>query len=330
MMEVSMTRMEKRMVTLSWCFALVICLLVLPRTDSYGQKREYPEREIKIVTGTSGSAADVWIRTWLDDFSKILQVPVVVINKGGGLASPIEAKRAKPDGYTLSYITQSMLTEFGFSSKAPVNLEKDFLPIGSFGSFPTLIVVEKSSPFMTFESLIDYAKKNPKKLKCGSAGLNVSHISFELVKRSTGTDIVMVPLNGSAPAVTALLGKHIDLLSISPSALMGLLKAGRVRVLLTSEKLKDFPDIPQFSEKGLNDAVVIGWSGLCVPVGVPKDAYDKLVNAFERIAKDPTIINRIETLGYTPKYLNSAELAIRLNKDLERIGTIAKEIGLED
>ncbi len=309
-------------------FGLIFCFLAVMGTASYGQKKEFPEREIKINCGTAGSVSDLWTRTIADGLSKILKVPVVVANTAGGLSDKVAAKKAKPDGYTLVYISQSNLVTVLTNANPPVDLVKDFVPIGSLGNFPTLLVVESSSPFLTFEDLMNYAKKNPGKLNCGNAGLLISYFNFELLKRYAKVDIQVVQFKGSSPATAALLGKHVDLLALSPTAIVGLMKAGRIRALLTTQKLKDFPNIPLFSEKGLTEAGMTAWSGLFAPASIPKDARNTLIEAFEKLAKDPNVIKRMESLDYSPDHLKAGELSVVLKQDLEKMGAIVKELGL--
>lgn len=310
---------------------LIFCFLAVMGMSDYGQAKEFPEREIKIFCASAGSVSDLWTRTVADGLSKILKVPVVVANTGGGLADKVAAKKARPDGYTLVYISQSQLVTVLTNSNPPVDFIKDFIPIGSVGNFPTLIVVETSSPFLTYEDLVNYAKKNPGKLNCGSAGLLISYFNFELLKRHGKIDIKAVQFKGSSQATAALLGKHVDLLTISPTAIVGLMKAGRIRALLTTQKLKDFPNIPLFSEKGLSEAGMTSWSGLFAPVGIPKEARNVLVDAFEKLAKDPAVIKRMEGLDYLcDVYLRPSELGVALKQDLEKMGAIVKELGLKD
>lgn len=329
-----MLSINKRMISWICCLSFVLCFLAILSTDSYGQKKEYPERAVKILVGTTpGGVADLWTRAWSDEFSKILKVPVIVEAIGGasGMAALIEAAGAKPDGYTLNYVSQSQVVGYAISTKPGFDLFKDFVPIGAFGSFPTLVVVEKSSPFMSYEDLMDFAKKNPKKLKCGSAGATIiSHFNFELLKHYAKVDIVMVPFKGSPPAITALLGKHVDLLSLSPSALIGLLQAGRVRALLATQRLKDFPDIPLFSEKGLTEAGMAAWSGLFAPSGIPEEIRKKLIDFFEKVFKNPDVIKRIENVGFNPGYQTPTDLAIQLKKDFGKISDVAKQAGISE
>ena len=314
------------------CITLVV--LFFTGEKSYGEPKAYPERTIKILVGTApGGVADLWTRAWTDEFSKIVKVPVVIDNIAGasGLASLIEASKAKPDGYTLTYVTQSNVVGYAVSSQPAFDLFKDFIPIGTYGSFPTTIAVENSSPFKTYEDLIGFAKKNPNKLKCGSAGATIiSHFNFELLKQYTNVDIIMVPFKGSPPAVTALLGKHVDLLALSPSAIMGLMKAGRVRALLTTQKMKEFSDVPLFSDKGLGEAGMAAWAGIFAPAGISKEVRGKLVDTFARVTKDPNVVKRIEDIGFNSYYQSPQDLAVHMKSDFEKFKVVAKKAGISE
>jgi len=316
------------------CFALLLCLTAVHITDSFGQKREYPERAIKIlVTTAAGGVGDLWVRAWSEEFSKMLKVPVVIVNEGGasGMTALIDASTAKPDGYTLVDITQSLVVGFALSAKPPFDLFKDFVPFGGFGSFPTLILVEYSSPFKTYEDLMDFARKNPGKLKCATSGVTmVSHFNMELLKQHTKADIVLVPFKTGPQALTAALGKHVDLLALPPQSAVGQLKAGKLRALLTTQRLKDYPDVPLFSDKGLKEAGMSAWIGMFAPSGIPKDILKKLTDTFERIAKDPVLMDRIEKLGFTPDYQTPEELAATVKRDFEKIKAVAKQAGIAE
>ncbi len=310
------------------CF---FCLLAFFNVPAYG---EYPDRPIKIyATTTAGGTADMWSRAWSEEFSKILKVPVVVQPEGGasGMAALIEASKAKPDGYTLTYVAQSNVVGFAVSAKSPFDLFKDFVPLGACGSTPTIIVVEKSSPFQTIDELLDYAKKNPGKLKCGTSGVTVvSHFNFELLKHYTNLDFIMVPFKGSPQAITALLGKHVDMLSVLALPLQGMVKSGRVRTLLTTRKLKDQQDVPTFAEKGLAKAAIPGWSGLIAPAGTPKEVQAKLADAFQRVTKYPEVIKKLETLGFSAEYRTPQEMAKQMKEDYDKIKSVAKQVGIGD
>jgi tripartite-type tricarboxylate transporter receptor subunit TctC len=314
--------------TVYLCFAL-LCLALM-NTDVYSQKKEYPERPIEIIAATPGSLGDLWIRAWGNEFSKLIKAPLVVVNKGGAMSQLLQLSMAKPDGHTISYFSYPSMIAWAMAAKPPFDLFKDFIPIGTFGTYSALIAVEKSSPFKTFEDLIDYAKKNPKKLKCGTPGLHIhDHFIFELLMEHTKTDMVTVAFTGSAQVVTALLGKHVDLICNAPAALVGHMKAGTIRPLLTVMKLKEFPNIPLFSEKGLGEAGIISPTGIIALSAVPKEIQNKLVDAFQKIARDPKNIEKIEQQGFTADYSGPAEMWSRLKKDYDKIEPIVNRLGIK-
>lgn len=297
---------------------------------SFAQKKEYPEKAIKLVVVTQpGGLTDLGTRAWSDEFSKRLGVPVVILNQGGGAGTlaTADASKAKPDGYTLLSGSQTpLIIGPTINPNLPYNSMKDFIPIGTYGITPTLIVVNSSSPFKTIEEILDHAKKNPGKLNCGSAGIGtISQFDLELVKFYKKLDIVHVPFKGAAAAVTALLGNHVDLLFVVYPPLPGHLKAGRLRGLATTSKIKEFPDIPLFSEKGLAQAGMATWVGLFAPAKIPKNVHMKLVNTFREVANDPGVIQKMEAVGFAPYYFGPDAVAKLMKEELVIASEIAKK-----
>jgi tripartite-type tricarboxylate transporter receptor subunit TctC len=317
-------------VTVSLCCLAFLSLTILS-TDAYPQQKVFPEKSIEVIAAAAGSVGDLWLRSWGDEFAKLLNVPFVVVNKGGAMTSLIELSMAKPDGHTIAYFSYPQMIAWTQASKPPVDMFKDFSPLGAFGTYSALIAVEASSPFKTFEELIDYARKNPKKLKCASPGAHIhDHYIFELLMEHTKTDMVTVPFTGSSQVVTALLGKHVDLIVLAPAALVGHMKAGRIRPLITVQKLKEFPDIPLFSEKGLGEAGIVSPVSLIIWSTTPKEAQNKLIDALAKVAKDPKNIEKIEKLGFKGEYISPAEMWANLKKDYEKIRPIVDRLGLKE
>jgi tripartite-type tricarboxylate transporter receptor subunit TctC len=329
-----MVLLSNRVTQLIYCGCFSLLVLFSAGQDACGEQKPYPGRAIKVMVGTApGGVPDLWSRAWTDEFSKALKVPVIIANVAGAstMGALIEAAKAKPDGYTLTTASQSNVVGYSIAAKPVVDVFKDFTPIGAFGSFPTIIAVESSSPFKTYEDLVDFARKNPNKLKCGTAGATIiSTFIFELLKQQANIDVVMVPFKGSPPSVNALLGKHVDLLTLSPSALMGLMKAGRVRALLTTRKMKELPDVPLFSEKGLTEAAMSSWMGIFAPSGIPKEIEKKLVDTFATVVKDPKVVKRMEDLGFNTYYQNPPELTSQMKKDSEKLRAVAKRAGISE
>lgn len=142
-------------------------------------------------------------------------------------------------------------------------------------------------------------------------------------------DIDHVPFKASVPGITALLGNHVDLLFISLTPIVGHMKAGRIRGLLTSDKIKGFPDIPLFSEKGFAQAGMGAWSGLLAPAKIPKDVHKKLVETLEEVVKNQDVIQKLNNVGLTPLYLGPDAMAKRIKEEIRVISEIAKKAGIK-
>ena len=316
--------------------ALSVSLVTMPLFSSQflAQAKEYPEKAIKLVVGTQpGGLIDLGARAWSDEFAKGLGVPVVIFNQGGGggTLALTDVSKSTPDGYTLAAASQTpTVIAPALTPNLPYNASRDFVPIGAFGVTPSLIIVNAGSPFKTVEELLDYAKKNPGKLNCGTAGVGtISHFDLELVKATHRIDLVHVPFKGSTPAVTALLGNHVDLLFITLPALPGHLKAGRMRGLATTTKIRQFPEIPLYSEKGLSEAGMETWAALFAPAKIPKNVHQKLSIVFGEVVKSPAVGQKLENVGFTPRYISPDSLAKLMKEESMRAAEIVQKAGMK-
>jgi tripartite-type tricarboxylate transporter receptor subunit TctC len=314
--------------------SLIVLMLGFSFKKSFPQEKEYPDKAIKIIVGTQpGGISDLGTRAWSDEFSKKLGVPVAIINQsgGGGTVAMVDTSTARPDGYTLATVTNTpMVVSPAITPNLPYDSTKDFIPIGAFGVTPILVAVNSNSPFKTIEELLDYAKKNPGKLNCGSAGTGtIAHFDLELIKFYAKVNIDHVPFKASPAAVTALLGNHIDLLVPALPPAIGHLKAGRIRGLLTTHKAKEFPNIPLFSEKGLAQAGIGVWLGLFAPAKIPKKVHSKLVETFEMVVKGQDVIRKLENVGLAPFYIGPDVLSKLVKEEFVKISEIAKIAGIK-
>ena len=312
---------------------LFFIILILTFSESFAQKKEYPEKAIKLVVGTEpGGISDLGARALSDKFAEKLGVPVMIFNKpgGGGVDALVDVVNAKPDGYTLVTMTDGGVIGQVISPNIPYDCSRDFIPIGTFGLTPTLIAVNSNSSFNTIEELLDYAKRNPKKLKCGTPGSNsFSHFNFELFKSYEKVDITGVPFKASPQAVTALLGNHVDLISSTLPPINGQLKAGRFRGLATTNKIKEFPNIPTFSEKGLTRELMGSWTGILAPTKIPQNVHKKLVEAFEKTVKDQEVIQKLEMVGFASYVIGPDAFAQLIKRKFENFSELVKKIGPE-
>ena len=265
---------------------------------------DYPERPIRlIVPQAAGSATDNVSRTLAPELSKQLGQNVVVENRpGGALTIGIDAvAKSAPDGYTIGQgpvgalaITRHMV------AKLPYDIERDLQPVALVTTGYMLLAVSPKSGFTSVRELIDYARKNPGKLSnASSSNGSPGHVSGELFKYMTGTDIVHIPYKGGAPAIADLISGQVQLMFESTNSIAPHVKAGRVRALaVTGEKRAlSLPDVPTLIEAGVPGYEVNAWSGIITTAGVPRPVLDKLNAAVNQAILAPQTRARLAELG---------------------------------
>lgn len=298
-----------------------------------GQANQYPERPvILIVPFAAGGGGDLLARLVADPLSRELQQPIIIDNKAGagGNIGMVAASRAEPNGYTLAYGTNGMMAINQWLYKNPGFTPKSFEPISRFSMIPLALAVENSASFRSVQELIEFAKKNPGRLTCGSAGNGTStHISCELLKQMASIDVVHVPYKGSGAAMTDLLGGRISfVIDIVPN-LSAQVAAGKVRLLAvtTKSRLAVAPNVPTFDEQAVKGYEFFAWDGLYAPKGTPKAIVDKLSEAVRKVLQSPTTQKMLADRGAVPAGTTSAELGRFGAYEFERLGPIVKSSG---
>jgi tripartite-type tricarboxylate transporter receptor subunit TctC len=283
----------------------------------------------------AGGGADLIARVLADYLAKELNVPVIVENRAGasGLLGASMALKAKPDGYTILLGGDAaMCTGLLQSPNPPYNPFTDFLPICSLGISPSAFGVLSASPFKTLTDFVRAAKDNPGKLSFGFPLLGSSnHLALVLFKRFAKVDIKVIPYKGHPDAIAALLGKHIDMLTLVNAGWRPYLDSGEARVLAATNP------IPGTSFKTLKDEgfpqpeflSVAGYNGFFVPRNTPKPIYDKLVVTFERIAKNPEFIAKQEKVGSVRNYRGPAEFKEFMKDKWIVTSDILEELGMK-
>ena len=288
---------------------LLSCLIILLSANS-SIAQNYPVKPITVLVGFApGDASDVSARVLASKAEKYLKQPIVLSNRAGGVGSIAAGiiARAKPDGYNLALITTVTLTRVLQYDNAGYKID-DFIPIMHYGFAQTGIMVGKDSPWKTFGELVAYAKKNPGKIRYGTLGAwSLPHISMELVAVKEGIRWDHIPFQGSAPAVSALLGGHVEVAGVG-SQFVPFAAKGEVRLLATQgeKRMKQFPDVPTFRELGydfINDAAFL----FVAPKGTPLPIVKKLDEAFRKAMDDPEFTKVMETLALAVSYRNSED-----------------------
>lgn len=266
--------------------------LVLGVSEPCSAASPYPEKPVTMLVGlAAGGANDLTARALAEAVKTYLPQPISIVNKTGGAASIATADvvHSRPDGYTLlmAYSPAVVLLPH-LNPNLPYKGPGDLEMVCGVNISPLVLASRSNAPWKTMQEMLDHAKKNPGKIRLGQSGIgSVGHIFAEDLKQAARIDITVVPFAGAAPATTALLGGHIDLINTSPAPLIGHLKNGTIRNLAAYEKkrLARFPDVPTMRELGLE---VIDRSPVYFvagPKGLSKEVVQTLYQAFSRALK---------------------------------------------
>jgi tripartite-type tricarboxylate transporter receptor subunit TctC len=308
------------------------CVLFVPLQALYAQP--YPSHPIQLVIpGAPGDAADISARMAMEELAKILKVAIVPVNKpgvGAAIATDFVAK-SKKDGYTLLYaLSSGLIYGPAMSPDAfPYDPLRDVEPLAMHVNFPGVISVQAESPWKTFVDVVDYARKNPGKFRCGSLGVGaITHFQLEMIKSITNTDITYIPFKGASPAVTALLGGHIESTNVAVVLCDPHFKSGKLRGVLLDMKVPDLPDIPTLRDAGYPMDLPASWFGFFAPSGIPDEAKQVLVPALEKAIKNPEVTAKLQKLWYLTNYKTPGELKQILTENHEKIRNLAKKMGI--
>jgi tripartite-type tricarboxylate transporter receptor subunit TctC len=291
----------------------------------------YPGKPITIVVPfPAGGGTDVIFRAVQVRLQAELGVPVVIDNRagaGGTVGTGFGAKAA-PDGYTLvAATTTTIASAQAVYPKLPYDPLADLTPIGTIGTTPFVLVATPSLPVRTVAELVRHAKAHPGTLNYGSIGNgSSSHLAGELFKQRTGIDMTHIPYRGAAPAQADLMSGQIQLLFDNPTALVQLVRAGRMRALAISEPSAVFQDVPTFDAVGVKDFKPVLWYGLMAPAATPKDIVIRVRTALDKVLQDRALRADMLSKGVAPLTLGPEQFATQIRADIALWGGIARSV----
>jgi tripartite-type tricarboxylate transporter receptor subunit TctC len=289
---------RRRALALSSGTALAALLPSMARAQS----PNWPTRPVKmIVPFSAGSGTDLLARVLTDQMTKSTGQGFIVDNKQGadGIIGTDLIVKAAPDGYTLGVIPSSpIVMNPALYKSMPFAPAKDLIPVANIASVGCVLGVQPDLPIKNVQDLVSYAKANPGKLNY-AAGSTFTHLAGEMFKHISGTDMVAVPYKGTAPQVTAMLGKEVQVI-FDPFLGVQHFKAGRFRALAVtgSRRSSVFPELPTLAEAGLTGYEVQTWIGVFAPVGTPKPIVDQLYRETQRIFALPESKQKLADLSY--------------------------------
>ena len=323
-------KMGRRIV---WAVLMAVAVGFIP---GIGLAQEvYPTRPVQVIVPfPPGGVADLVARPLAAAMEKILKQPVVVANKtgAGGAVGMQAAAVSKPDGYTvmvaLSSISVMPEVDKLFGRPQTYKLD-DFAPIALLTADPTILVIKKEAPWKNVADFVADAKRRPNEIKYASSGVyGTMHVAMEMFAHTAGIKLRHIPTAGGGPALTALLGGHVDTISGGPNVSIPHIKAGTLRVLAGwgDKRLAALPDVPTLKELGY-DAEFYIWSGFFAPRATPPAAIKVLRGAIRQAVSGSEFKSAMEKMDTPVSYLDADEFKKFWDKDARMLAQAIKNIG---
>ena len=306
--------------------ALAFCMALTPASA-----QEFPTRPITIVVAVApGSQADVFARAIAEPLSARLGQPVVVENRpGGGQVTGVNyVAKAAPDGYTLMHGNLSGFVISPLLRNPSPYTPKDFAPIALTVSGPSVLTVDPNLPVKTAAELIAYAKANPGKLNYGSHGAgSFTHVTTELFKSITGTDMVHIPFNGGGPLTLGFLTGQVQVVVFDPISVREHAQAGKARIIaqVGDQKSPLYPDVPLLSEAVDPALTADFWMGMAAPAGTPQAIIDKLNREINAVTATPTFKARGEAASMFSQNRTPKQFADKLDREWGVWGKVIRD-----
>jgi tripartite-type tricarboxylate transporter receptor subunit TctC len=295
--------------------------------------QNYPDHPITLVVPyAAGGGNDVLARLVAERMSKSLGQQIVIENRGGagGTIATRQVAKSAPDGYTLLIATSSLAINPSLYPNVGYDPRKDFAPVGLIASSSNVVLVHPSVSASSIAELIGLAKASPGKLNFASTGSGSSvHLAAELFASMAGIKLTHVPYRGSAPALTDLLGGHVDIMfgTLPPS--VGLVRQGKLRALAVTgpQRSSALPELPTVAEAGLPGYEAVLHYGLVAAAGTPPPIIDKLNTALRAALAEEALQQRLAVEGAEPLPSTPEEYAADIDREEIKWSRIVRESG---
>ncbi len=295
----------------------------------------FPDKPIRlIVPFPAGGNADIVARSIGNELSKNLGVPVVIENRGGAggvIGSEVVAK-APADGYTIMMVSASHVINPSMQKSLPYDTIKDFAGISLVAEVPTVLVVHPSVQANSLKELIALAKANPGKINFASAGNGtVGHLAGELLKSMAQIKMEHVAYKGNGPAMTDLLGGHVQMLFSSMPSALPHIKSGMLRALVVTAPKRSAaaPTIPSTTEAGMPGFDVSTGFGLFAPAKTPRAVINRLHAEVVKSLKLPEVRDRLASQGAEPVGGTPEEYDAFVKTESAKWAKVCKEAGIK-
>jgi tripartite-type tricarboxylate transporter receptor subunit TctC len=314
----------------------VIAGLVLALGMAPAVAQTYPSKPVRILIAQApGSATDVISRVVGNRLQELLGQPVVIEARpgAGGALGAGEAARSAPDGYTLFMGNNSTHgSNPALYSKLPYDAVADFAPISFVASVPYVLVVEPSLPAASVQELITLAKSRPGRMNYASAGNGSTHqFCAELLKSSTGIDVVHVPYKGSPPGVAAVMAGEVSMMFANLTDIGAQIRSGKVKPLAVStlKRAELLPATPTMVEAGVADFEITSWFGLLAPAATPAPVVARLNAEMLKVLAREDVKSTLGAQGLEVRSSSPEQFAAHIRSEIGRFTRIARTAGIK-
>ena len=317
--------------------AIGVLFILLCAAGNTAEAQNYPTKPVRLVVPfAAGGITDVIARALAQRLTEAWKQQVFVDNRpsgGSGQAGTEYAARSAPDGYTLLLTADAtFVTNPHVYSNLSYDPMKDFVPITGLGISPQALVVHPSVPAHSVRELIELARARPGELNYGTFGIGTSgHLNIVLIEQITGAKFTPVHYRGAAPALTDLLGGHIQMMIVSIGLVAQPWQAGQLRVLGfgSTMRIPQFPDVPTLAESGLPGYEAGSWYGLAAPRATPREIVDRINAETRRIFNDSQFAEKMLAPSFIYSIVSSPEaFAERIHRDSDKWGKVVREANI--
>ncbi len=297
--------------------------MATPAADSF------PAKPVSIIVPyAAGSTTDLTGRIFAQALSKHLGQSVVIVNRANTVQGEIEVGRERPDGYTLGFFGTGAFSLAKFLVPVypdPANFELLVQLIADF----RVLAVSEASGFKSVKELMDFGRKNPKKVLVGINPGTTSHLDSVTIMKAMGIEANYVPFKSGGERALAVAGGHVQVTVDSLSALRPYADAKKVRILgvAAPSRVDLYKEVPTLREQGVQ-ADSLNIIGIFTPKGVPEAVLKTLEAAFAKAVKDPELLDQLRKVAQVPAFQNRREFATSFAEEAVRIATVAKEINM--
>jgi tripartite-type tricarboxylate transporter receptor subunit TctC len=299
--------------------------------------QSYPLKTVRVIVPyPPGGGNDIIARAVVDELTRRTGQQFFIDNRPGAstIIGAELAMKAPPDGYTLFVSSQTTLAIVpNLKAKVPYDPARDFEPVSMLATQPYLLVVHPSLPAQSVRQLIALAKARPGKIVYGSSGIGTGgHLSTELFKMMTQTDMLHVPYKGGAQAATDLLGGHVSVMFATMSSVYQQAMSGRLRAIGISSAKRSpaAPLVPTVAESGVKGFETVQWIAMSAPRGTARPVIERLNAELAAGVKSPELIERLSSQGYDPAASTPQQLGDYIKVELARYKKLINTIGLKD